>query len=48
MKRTYVPHMLGAIFVSFIGIMIYVYIEARAANPILLDEHGNVRGGARR
>lgn len=47
-RRTFVPHLLGIICVAFFGIMIYVYVEARAANPVLLDEHGQVRGGYRR
>ena len=31
---------LGAIFVLFIAIMIGVYVIAKRANPILLDEKG--------
>lgn len=44
-NTTLVPQLLGAVFVAFIGILIYVYVEARAANPVILDEHGQVRGG---
>ena len=46
-KKSVVPHVLVAIFVSFIGIMVYVYVEARNLNPVLLDEHGHVRGEKR-
>ncbi len=44
---TVVPHVLTAIFVCFIGIMVYVYVEAKRLNPVLLDEHGHVRGEKR-
>jgi len=27
--------------------MIYVYVEAKKLNPVLLDEHGHVRGEKR-
>jgi hypothetical protein len=46
-KKTIVPHVLAAIFVGFIGIMVFVYVEAKKANPILLDETGRVRGEKR-
>jgi hypothetical protein len=46
-SKTVVPHVLTAIFIGFMGIMVYVYVEAKKANPILLDEHGQVRGARR-
>ena len=46
-KKTVVPHVLVAIFIGFIGIMVYVYVEAKRLNPVLLDEHGHVRGEKR-
>lgn len=46
-RKSIVPHVLATIFVGFIGIMVYVYIEARNLNPVQLDEHGHVRGEKR-
>jgi hypothetical protein len=46
-KTSVVPSVLVAIFVGFIGIMIYVYVEAKRLNPVMLDEHGHVRGEKR-
>jgi hypothetical protein len=46
-KKTLVPHVLVAIFIGFIGIMVYVYVEAKRLNPVMLDEHGHVRGEKR-
>jgi len=40
------PKFLGFVMVLFIGIQITCYLIAREANPVMLDEHGNVRGGA--
>ena len=36
------------IFVSlvFIGILIYAYVEAKRANPLMLDEHGRVKSAS--
>lgn len=45
--KTIVPHFLAVIFVGFFVIMIYVYVEAKKLNPVLLDEHGHVRGEKR-
>lgn len=45
--KTLVPHLLTVIFIGFIGIMVYVYVEARRLNPVLLDEQGRVRGEKR-
>ena len=42
--KTIVPHFLAVIFVGFFVIMIYVYVEAKKLNPVLLDEHGQVEG----
>lgn len=44
---TIVPHVLATIFVGFFVIMIYVYVEAKKANPVMLDENGHVRGEKR-
>ena len=37
------PLFLGLIVVLFIGIMIYAWRGAAAADPVILDERGNVR-----
>ena len=34
------PILFGFISLLFIGILIYAYIGARQANPVMLDEHG--------
>lgn len=44
MKKTnYFPHFLGLVFCFFIGLLVYVYLGAREANPVILDEKGHVR-----
>lgn len=40
---SFFPVFLGLVMVLFIGIMIYTWREAKAANPVILDEHGHVR-----
>ncbi len=42
----FMPKFLAGIFVMFIGILVFAYIETKKANPIMLDEQGHVRGGA--
>jgi hypothetical protein len=37
---------LAIAFISFIGILVYVWIEAKKANPKMLDEHGRVKNTA--
>jgi uncharacterized protein YneF (UPF0154 family) len=37
------PKLLGFIIVLFIGILVGTYVAARNINPVILDEHGNVR-----
>ncbi len=37
------PKLLGIVFVIFMGILIGSYFVARDANPVILDEHGNIR-----
>lgn len=34
------------VFVTFIGILVYVYVESKRANPQMLDEHGQVKDTA--
>jgi hypothetical protein len=34
---------LGFTVLLFIGILVYAYVEAKQANPIMLDEKGAVR-----
>lgn len=40
-KAGFFPVLLGGIMVLFIAILITVYLIARQANPIFLDEKGN-------
>ena len=35
---------LGGVFALFIGILIFIYVSAREANPVMLDEKGRVIG----
>ncbi|MDX2152356.1 MAG: hypothetical protein SFV54_16580 [Bryobacteraceae bacterium] len=37
------PLFFGLIMALFLGIMIYTWHEAKAANPVILDERGHVR-----
>lgn len=32
--------LLGFVFVLFVGILVYVYMETKKLNPVLLDEKG--------
>jgi hypothetical protein len=43
-RGAFLPKFLGGVFVLFCGILIVCYFIARRANPIMLDEHGHVRG----
>lgn len=40
-KAGFFPILLGGIMVLFIAIMITVYLIAKQANPVFLDEKGN-------
>ena len=46
-RGAFLPKFLGGVFVLFCAILIVCYYIAREANPVMLDEHGNVRGGRR-
>ncbi len=37
---------LALVSAIFIGILIYVYVETKRANPQMLDEHGRVMHGS--
>ena len=43
-RGAFLPKFLGGIFVLFVGILVVCYVIARQANPVMLDEHGAVRG----
>lgn len=43
-RGAFLPKFLGGVFVLFAGILIVCYYIARAANPVMLDEQGHVRG----
>ncbi len=45
-KPSHFPKFLALVMALFIGILIYVWIEAKKANPVMLDEKGNPRDGA--
>ncbi len=44
-RGAFLPKFLGGVFVLFVSILIVCYYIARVANPVMLDEHGHVRGG---
>lgn len=33
-------YFLGLVFALFVGILIFVYVVTKRANPVVLDEHG--------
>jgi hypothetical protein len=39
-KAAPLAYVLGFVFALFIGILIFVYVVTKRANPIMLDEHG--------
>ena len=41
-KAAPLTYFLGAIFVLFIGILIFCYVVTKRVNPVMLDEHGKV------
>jgi hypothetical protein len=45
-RGAFLPKFLGGVFVLFVCILVVCYIIAKRANPIMLDEHGDVRGSA--
>ena len=40
---SFFPVFLGLVMALFIGLLIYTWRGAEAANPVILDERGNVR-----
>lgn len=34
---------LGLVFTLFVGIMVFVYVESKRANPVILDASGRAR-----
>ncbi len=42
-RALFFPIFFGLIIALFVGIMLYTWHEAKAANPVILDERGNVR-----
>jgi hypothetical protein len=42
-KPSHFPKFLALVMALFIGILCYVYVETRKANPVMLDEKGQVR-----
>ena len=43
-RGAFLPKFLGGVFVLFVGILIACYCIARKANPVMLDDHGAIRG----
>jgi len=39
----FMPKFLAFVMLLFIGILVYVWVEAKKANPVILDEHGRPR-----
>ena len=42
-KPSHFPKFLALVMALFIGILAYVYMETKKANPVMLDEKGQVR-----
>jgi hypothetical protein len=42
-RGAFLPKFLGGIIVLFIGILIAAYYISKQANPVMLDEKGNLR-----
>jgi hypothetical protein len=42
-RGAFLPKFLGGVFVLFCAILIVCYYIAKQANPIMLDEKGNLR-----
>jgi len=45
-RGAFLPKFLAGVFVLFVCILVVCYVIAKRANPIVLDEHGAVRGSA--
>lgn len=43
MMKVPLVKVLGLTIVLFLGILVYAWVEAKQANPVLLDETGAVR-----
>ena len=39
-RGVFLIYFLGMVMVLFIGILIYVYVQAKKATPVMLDERG--------
>ncbi len=42
-RIVFLPVFLGLVFLLFNAILVFVYLGAKQANPVILDEHGNPR-----
>jgi hypothetical protein len=47
-RGAFLPKFLAFVIVLFIGILVVAYAVARQADPVILDEHGQVRSGGER
>ena len=45
-KPAFLLYFLAMVMTLFVGILIYVWIEAKKANPVMLDDHGRPRACA--
>jgi hypothetical protein len=39
-KPAFLTYFLGAVFLMFIGILIFVYVVTKHTNPVMLDQNG--------
>jgi preprotein translocase subunit SecG len=39
-KPAFLTYFLGIVFVTFIGILIFVYVVTKHTNPVMLDQNG--------
>ena len=39
-RGAFLVYFLAAVMAFFVGVLIYVWVEAKKANPVMLDERG--------
>jgi hypothetical protein len=42
-KPSHFPKLLALVVLIFVGILVYVWVEAEKANPVMLNEKGEIR-----
>ena len=42
-RKAFLPGFLGFVMLLFLGLLVLTYVVARDADPVILDERGQVR-----